>query len=242
MEIVKLGARLLYSTPEPERLIELAGRTCYQSSHKRKACGRCGGSGDDDSIPALPKDVLPCEACGGYGTDKESAIAFVRMIRERGHDSVLEHPTATFSLTIDRGVSHEMVRHRIAAFSQESTRFCNYAKEAFGRHIRVVEPSWVGEDVDRVTASELWRKAMAEAETNYLVLLDLGQPPELARSVLPTCLKTELVMSANFREWRHVMRLRSSINTKAHPQMREVADMILMELKKISPVCFEDLR
>jgi thymidylate synthase (FAD) len=232
------SVELLHATPNPEREIERAGRICYQSTHKIKPCEACKGEKrrqveyDDQSGPIYAE----CRICGGTGTDKQSAIDFVRMIVKRGHESVIEHVYASFLVVCDRGVSHEIVRHRIDSFSQESTRYCNYAKEQFGGEIKVVEPLWKSPDG---YARALWMDAMKQAEAAYLNLLKVGEPPELARSVLPTCLKTELTWTANFREWRHIMRLRTS--EKAHPQMREIAGMIRRILMQLAPVCFEDI-
>jgi thymidylate synthase (FAD) len=221
MKIVKPSVELVTYTQEPERLIERMGRICYQSNHKVKVCEVCKGTGDFDGTER-------CLACSGTGTDKSSAIAFVEMIKNRQHDSVLEHACASFLITCDRGVTHEQVRHRIMSFSQESTRYCNYMKEVFGKEISVIEPPWV----NKMRANPRWTKAMADAESAYFDLLEIGEPPELARSVLPTCLKAQIGATANFREWRHFLRLRTS--PKAHPQMREIAEMIRKELLKIS--------
>ena len=231
MKIIKLSVELVTYTQEPERLIERMGRICYQSNHKVKVCEACGGTGID--IAGI--DDMTCKSCGGTKTDKSSAIAFVEMIKNRQHDSVLEHACASFLITCDRGVTHEQVRHRIMSFSQESTRYCNYMKEVFGKEISVIEPPWV----NKMRANVRWTKAMADAESAYFDLLEIGEPPELARSVLPTCLKAQIGVTANFREWRHFLRLRTS--PKAHPQMREIAEMIRKELLKISEVCFNDI-
>ena len=144
---------------------------------------------------------------------------FVKMIWRRGHLSVLEHGSATIRFIVDRGVSHEMVRHRLASYSHESTRFCNYLKDQFGGEITVIKPPWKNDDL---MAHEVWLEAMGHAEQAYMRLIALGQPPELARSVLPTCLKTEIVMTADFREWLHFLDLRNAPG-RAHPQMIEVA-------------------
>jgi thymidylate synthase (FAD) len=221
------------------------GRICYQSSHRVEKCKGYPGEGCVEGrihcVSGKPSFEI-CEACNGTGTDKESAIKFVKMILARGHESVIEHASASFSVVCDRGVSHEMVRQRLCSFSQESTRFCSYIKETFGHVIKVIEPPWVGIHEDQVLAHQIWARTVDACEQGYFDLLEKAhQTPELARSVLQNCLKTEVGMTANFREWRTVMKQRSSVNMKAHPQMREVADMILKELKRISPVCFEDI-
>jgi thymidylate synthase (FAD) len=164
----------------------------------------------------------------------ESAEPFVRGLIKRGHESVLEHYSFTVKFVCDRGVSHEIVRHRIASYSQESTRYCNYGKDSFGKEITVISPPVnYGEDYGA------WMRACQKAEEEYRFLLWRGISPQVARSVLPNSLKTELVMTANLREWRHFLRLRTS--PAAHPQMREVALMLLEQVRELVPVVFEDI-
>ena len=136
----------------------------------------------------------------------------------------------------DRGVSHEIVRHRLAAYCQESTRYCNYSKDGFGNEITVVDPSWTTKGDP---AYDLWEKACLRAETAYFDLLSIGCSPQEARSVLPNSLKTEVVMTADLREWRHFLRLRAS--NAAHPDMRVVARQLLGVLKAKYPAFFEDI-
>jgi len=161
----------------------------------------------------------------------DSAADFVSMIRGHGHLSVIEHAAATLLFVCDRGVTHEMVRHRMASYSQESTRYCNYGKEKFGREITVIEPPF-GNDAERA----IWRQAMEQAESAYLNLLDAGVAPQTARGVLPNSLKTEIVMTANFREWLHFIQVRCA--KRAHPQMREVAGMARDVLAREVPEVF----
>lgn len=168
----------------------------------------------------------------------DCARRFVRGLVDRGHESVLEHASATFRITCDRGISHELVRHRIASFSQESTRYCNYGGGKFGGEIAVVEPP--GLDASQHAA---WLGTVQRAEMAYLKMAELGCSPQIARSVLPTCLKTELVMTANFREWRHVIRLRAlGAAGVPHPQVVPIARSILEQLWREAPSAFEDLR
>ena len=162
-----------------------------------------------------------------------SAEKFVRMIVKSGHESVLEHESVTVRIICDRGVSHEIVRHRLASYSQESTRYCNYGKAG---EVTFVRPCFW--DVGS-TAYDSWYIAMQFAEAAYLDLLKNGATPQQARSVLPNSLKTEIVMTANLREWRHFFRLRTSV--AAHPQMRELAIPMLREFQQLIPVVFEDL-
>lgn len=149
----------------------------------------------------------------------DSADKFVAMIRERGHESVIEHASATFRIVTDRGITHEIVRHRLVSYSQESTRYCNYGKEKFGEEISVVEPSGLSP-----SQRTDWELGCMGAERAYFNLLSDGAKPQQARSVLPTCLKTELVMTCNFREWCHFLTLRMA--AKAHPDIRPIARAI----------------
>jgi thymidylate synthase (FAD) len=167
----------------------------------------------------------------------DSARKFVRRIISSGHESVIEHGSATVRFVCDRGVTHELVRHRIAAFSQESTRYANYSKDKFGNEITVVKPVFWDEDSE---AYRLWYEAMEQAERLYLDLIDKGAKAQEARSVLPNSLKTEIVMTANLREWRHVFKLRC--DGAAHPQIREVMLPLLDEFARRLPVVFDDLR
>lgn len=168
----------------------------------------------------------------------DSAGEFVRKIAQvKKHVSVIEHASVTIRFVCDRGVSHEIVRHRIAAYSQESTRYCNYAKDQFGNEITVVEPPFWP------VASEpwmQWKLACENAEAHYFALLKHGASPQEARSVLPNSLKTEIVMTANLREWRHVLSLRCA--PAAHPQMRQLMIPVLDEFQKHLPELFDDLK
>ena len=171
----------------------------------------------------------------------DSAESFIRSIIKRGHESVIEHESISVLVTCDRGVTHEIVRHRIASYSQESTRYCNYTGEKFDGQISVIDPqTGFGWDPakDRKKWS-IWCNAMNAAEKYYFELIEAGAKPEEARSVLPNSLKTEIVMTMNLREWRHFVKLRTS--PAAHPQMREVAKMIGEEFGKRYPVFFEDM-
>lgn len=168
-----------------------------------------------------------------------SDALFVTKIISRGHESVLEHEKLSVRIICDRGVSHELVRHRIASYSQESTRYCNYSKDKFGNELTFIRPPWVPEEFGGNQAARHWKQVMQYAEFYYLSLLDLGWTPEQARSILPNSLKTEVVMTANLREWRHFFRLRCA--PAAHPQMRQIANMMLAEFKNAVPVIFDDL-
>lgn len=168
---------------------------------------------------------------------EDSAKAFVKSIIGRGHESVLEHVNVTCKFTCDRGVSHELVRHRIASYSQESTRYCNYSHDRFDGEIKVVRPfrfeAWNPEQ------QREWERAMKDAENRYFGLLKEGATPEQARSVLPNSLKTEVIVTANIRSWRHFLRLRTSAS--AHPDIRSLANMLLMMFKSRVEVLFDDI-
>ncbi|WP_316636964.1 FAD-dependent thymidylate synthase [uncultured Ruminococcus sp.] len=168
---------------------------------------------------------------------EDSAPGFVRRIIESGHEAVLEHCAFTVKFICDRGVSHEIVRHRLASYCQESTRYCNYSKGDFGGEITVIEPCYLEEGTDPYDA---WFVACTAAECRYFELLGYGLTPQEARAVLPNSLKTEVVMTANIREWRHFFKLRCS--PKAHPQMREIAIQLLRAVKEAIPVCFDDIK
>lgn len=172
-----------------------------------------------------------------------SAETFIRSLIVRGHESVIEHQSITVKFICDRGVSHEIVRHRLASYSQESTRYCNYTDGKFDGGITVADIAsgcgWDLNDPKDEKKFHIWLNAMVDAEKHYLNLIEAGATPQEARSVLPNSLKTEVVMTANLREWRHFIRLRDS--KRAHPQMQEVAHMIGKELVERYPVFFEDL-
>lgn len=185
---------------EELKRIELAGRTAYKS---------------EDKI---------------YGDGAESAKKFITMLIHSGHESVLEHSSLTVKFITDRGISHEIVRHRIASFTQESTRYCNYSKDKFNNEITVIDPHLPG------VAEDYWKASCENAETTYFNLLNNGITPEYARCVLPTCLKTEIIMTANYREWRHFLALRS--DKAAHPQIRHLSKLLLKQLVNKIPIVF----
>jgi len=199
---------------ESLRLIELAGRTCYKSENK---------------------------------ITEDSYKSFTEMVLKRGHESVIEHSAMTVKFICDRGVTHELVRHRLCAFSQESTRYCNYKGG-----ITFVIPPWV--DLEEGDYSyyviegiyffdgdilNTWADSMAKSEEDYISLIEDGWTPQQARSVLPNSTKTEIVVTANFREWRHIFRLRCS--KAAHPQMREIMLPLHKRCKELVPIIFDDI-
>lgn len=172
----------------------------------------------------------------------DSAERFITNILKRGHESVIEHEAVTVRMICDRGITHEIVRHRIASYSQESTRYCNYTGDKFGNEITVIDIAGGFEyDLDNendLNKYNIWMQAMENAEKSYFELLKLGATPQEARSVLPNSLKTEIVMTMNLRAWRNFFRLRC--DHTAHPQMREVANIALKIFKEKLPVFFFD--
>lgn len=211
MQVVKPTYEILEYTDL--KLIESAGRTCYKSEDK---------------------------------IDENSAPKFVTGLVKRKHEAMIEHSLMTVRFICDRGVSHELVRHRLASFAQESTRYCNYSGDKFGNEITVIDLATgfhynMMDSVDTAKYNE-WQAAMKDAEDHYMKLIELGASPQEARSVLPTSTKTEVVMSCNFREWRHFFKLRAIGTTgKPHPQMVELAESLLAEVKNRIPVIFDDL-
>lgn len=173
--------------------------------------------------------------------DGESAKQLIKMLINREHEAMLEHGSISVLFICDRGVSHELVRHRMASFAQESTRYCNYSKDKFGNELTFIEPCfWDGFDMsDDEDLYGGWYNSCFEAEKLYLQLLDQGASPQEARTVLPNSLKTEIVVTANYREWRHILKLRC--NPAAHPQMRELMRPLLKELHEKLPVIFDDI-
>lgn len=182
------------------------------------------------------------ERCGRVCYKSEDKIAegsaekFIAGIIKRGHESVIEHFNITMKFIVDRGVSHEIVRHRLASYSQESTRYCNYLKDGFGSEITVIKPLFFKEGTESWCC---WKNSCEEAEAAYFELLGFGCSPQEARSVLPNSLKTELIATMNLRELRHFLKLRTS--PAAHPQMREVAIQLLKMMKEKIPVLFDDI-
>ncbi len=200
--------------------IERAGRTCYKSEDK---------------------------------TTSDSAEKFVEKILTSGHHSVIEHAYASVRMITNRGVTHEIVRHRIASYSQESTRYCNYSKSRFGEEITVILPVWfreaheyetggrqpgkgLGVDPARYPQYLKWLAINHDIERAYFALVADGQSPQEARDILPNALKTEIVMTANLREWMHFFKLRAA--PAAHPQMRDLAESILAVFREELPTLF----
>ena len=218
MKIIEPSVELMseINGAEVMKFIERCGRTCYQSE----------------------KNI----------TD-DSAEKFVRNLIKRGHESVLEHFSCTFKIICDRGVMAELTRHRLASFSVESTRYNNYDELTFIRpHLQSNTVGMKEEICEKALTKNMsffvltniaWESKMRDVEEFYKNLIGSGIQPEQARGFLPNSLKTEIVMTANLREWRTILKLRTA--KAAHPQMRQVAGMILKILKEKLPVVFEDI-
>lgn len=201
MKIVKPEVKLLWITPDAEKQIEVAGRTCYKS---------------EDKITS------------------DSSHKFAKQMRERGHHAMIEHAVASFRIVTDRGITHEIVRHRLASYAQESTRYCNYSGDKFDNECSFIRPPNLDPALE-----EVWTRACSNAEHDYFNMLNLGASPQIARAVLPNCLKTEIVMMANLREWLHFITLRGS--KAAHPQIRPIAYAVWEILMEYAPSIYKDL-
>lgn len=176
--------------------------------------------------------------------DGGSAKKLVGFLVKQGHEAMLEHSQLSVLFTCDRGVANELVRHRIASFAQESTRYCNYSKEKFGGELSFILPSYIPtrrnpDDPRDGLKFKAWISTCEEAEQNYKDMIAAGMRPEQARCVLPLCLKTEIVVTANYREWRNIFKLRTPV--AAHPQMRQLMCPLLFEMQKRIPAVFDDI-
>lgn len=168
-----------------------------------------------------------------------SAEKMVAALIRSGHEAMLEHYSFTVKFICDRGISNELVRHRIASFAQESSRYCCYAKDKFGKELTFINPCFWEPDSDNYAR---WFHEMDEAEKTYLAMIEDGATPEQARDILPMSIKTEIVMTANLREWRHFLKLRAEgVTGKPHPQMLEITIPFLKEIKQKIPVVFDDI-
>ena len=183
----------------------------------------------------IEKFARNCYKSEGKITE-DSAEPFVRRIlniRPVPHLGILEHHVISVRMVIDRGVSHEVVRHRIAAYLQESTRYCDYNRAG---EIQVID---ISKHFTHSESFSVWWLAMCHAEIAYNKLRELGERPEIARSVLPNSLKTEIIVTMNLTSWRNFFKKRTDL--KAHPQMREISVPLLAEFQRLVPVVFEDI-
>lgn len=171
--------------------------------------------------------------------DGSSARKMVAGLIKSGHEAMLEHGCLSVRFVCDRGMSHELVRHRMASFAQESTRYCNYSKDKFGNELTFVMPTLYKSDFMEDEAWNCWVETMKKCEESYMKLIKMGVSPQMARSVLPNSLKTEVVVTANWREWRHILSLRCAPD--AHPDIRCIMIDLLEELHDKIPVLFDDI-
>lgn len=170
---------------------------------------------------------------------EQSAPKMVKALIRSQHLAMIEHFSVSVKMTVDRGVSHEIVRHRVASYAQESTRYCNYNQGKFGNEITVIEPLFFEKGTPEYI---IWEESCLQAEKAYNELIQLGHSPQEARSVLPNSLKTEIVVTMNLREWIHFFNLRALGTTGApHPQMKEIALMVLAEFSNQLPEIFGDM-
>ena len=168
-----------------------------------------------------------------------SSAKFVANLIKSGHESVLEHESISVNIICDRGVSHELVRHRIASYSQESIRYCNYMTDKFADDLTFIKPCFWQENSEKY---KIWKSGMMIAEDTYSMLIRDGATPQEARAVLPNSIKTEVVCTMNLRAWRNFFNLRAlGTMGKPHPQMKEIALPMLYEFHKQVPVVFDDL-
>jgi thymidylate synthase (FAD) len=175
----------------------------------------------------------------------ESAKKLVTALIKSGHEAMLEHSQLSVRFVVDRGISHELVRHRLFSFAQESSRYVNYSKDKFGNEITFIEPIFYQateehfKDAALIDRYEEWTEACQDAEKSYFRLLQMGASAQEARNVLPNSTKTEIVVTGNYREWRNFFKLRG--DKAAHPQMREVTIPLLHVLKGMIPIVFDDI-
>jgi thymidylate synthase (FAD) len=194
----------------------------------------------DEALDTIERAARTChQSQQRASTSLQASETFIAKIIRMGHLSVLEHVVVTVRIVTDRGVTHELVRHRVGvAYSQESTRYVRYTDG-----LLVIEPWWWsggdGAEDNLMLRRALFTEACVAAAKSYASLLAAGASPQQARAVLPTAVKTEIVVTANIREWRHILSLRCA--PEAHPDMQRVMKIILQELYTRFPVFFEDL-
>lgn len=174
---------------------------------------------------------------------KDSCQMFVKGIISSGHHTILEHEKITVKFICSRSITHALVRHRIASYSQESTHYCNYSKEKFGKQITVIAPPFLDyvrkEEPNHGMHHFIWNSTIRIIEEAYFKLIELGVPAKEARDILPIGLKTELYMTANLREWRHILTLRCADDENT--AMKELMRKVLKEFKQLIPIIFDDI-
>jgi thymidylate synthase (FAD) len=216
VQIIKPSVEFLWITENPLKTIEKAGRVCYKSEGK---------------------------------ITEDSAPRFVSALLDKGHEAMIEHASMSYKVICDRGVSHEIVRHRLFSYAQESTRYCDYGKsgEIVIIQTPLNDPKYTTKKIvynDALNTFECtpystWTHCIETCEEAYNLLREMNVPPQIARSVLPNALKTEIVITGNFREWRHFFELRTNPKA-AHPQMVEVANLILADAVTRVSIVFDE--
>ena len=179
-----------------------------------------------------------CRAC--YRSEnlitEESYKNLLKNCINRGHESVLEHEKITIRMCCDVGVYKDLTRHRFASFSIESTRYCNYSKDKFDRELKVIKPCNIDEDSNLYA---FWKNTMERIEMNYLHMTDNGATPDQMRMILPHSTAAEVTMTANIREWRHILSLRCAKMT--HPAIRQLLIPLLLKFKEEMPELFDNI-
>jgi len=183
----------------------------------------------------LLKKIEWCGRISHRSEEAQTEDSWDRFIRTvvlgHGDWSIVEHASVTIDMLVDRGITHEWVRHRLCAFTQESTRFVNYEKKMPASFILPLEL-----DIKQLVA---WEDGVRHAEQAYRFMMDAGCAPQIARSVFPNALASRIITTTNLRNLRHVMIMRTT--KEAHPQMRQVTIPLLVELKEKIPILFEDI-
>lgn len=176
---------------------------------------------------------------------EESATDFIARLLKKGHEAMIEHSYLSVNFIVNRGFTHECVRHRLAAFAQESTRYCNYSKGKFGTELSILKPRYIDKlEVDNIEAFQVWQETMLYLEKQYIKMATkkedggLGISPQIARDILPIGVKAEITVSCNLREWRHIFKMRT--HQTAHPIMHELMRPLCEELKTKIPVLFDE--
>ena len=229
MKIIEQSHEILTDISELLLNIEVAARTCYKS---------------EDKIGCTLEDIgQHCRMPGKYncmdtGCYKHSSHKLIKALIKRGHHAMIEFNDIIVRFVTNRGVTHELVRHRLFSFAQESTRYVNYKGG-----MEFIKPVWCSNGIMKDDpldhAEELFIDNCVYSEEYYQLLLSQDWRPEQAREVLPNSLKTEIVVKGNIREWRHCLTLRTS--KKAHPQIRALMLPLLEEFKDNIPLLFDNI-
>lgn len=191
-----------------------------------------------DGIKIMKNIERACRTC--YRSEgkitEDSYKTLLNNCITRGHESVLEHEKVTVRMICDLGVYKDLTRHRIAAFSIESTRYCNYGKDKFDNEIKFIKPCNIEEGTELYT---IWEDACKKIEEDYLKMSNLGATPDQMRMILPHSIAAEVTMTADIREWKHILLLRTS--NHAHPAIRQVLIPLLLHFKNEMPEIFADV-